>query len=421
MTTRHDRVSLGLFAGVQLFAISADRLKQFAFISMVGILAPGSSAELLKLNLVMQVPMLVFTPLIGALLDRWNKADAIVTACIARAAILLAVPPLFSWTGSLYSIYAIAVLLSVADLLFAPARSAMLPEIVPPARLLRANAAFWVVGVVATLAGLLGGGWLFDVLSWESSFYANSAAYLAAAVVMLPLTMLMGSKQRVRPASPKPASGPVAAIRALGSSIADSVRLIRSDRHIGVSLVSQSAVFFMGGVLGVIAIAHVQESTPPDDRALVLGIVGAAVVTGMIVGSALLGPVRGRVSVQRTIAVATIVSGVAIAGVGKTVSLIPLCIWSAVLGLAISPVFIVAETTIQHQSPPEHLGRVFAAREALIKTAYLTAAALAALVNTLVSKSTILVSLGLFLALTGVVLERINWLKTEQSEEEETT
>ena len=53
-------------------------------------------------------------------------------------------------------------------------------------------------------------------------------------------------------------------------------------------------------------------------------------------------------------------------------------------------------------------------REALIKAAFIAAAALATLVNTFVSKSAILVALGLFLALLGVILERTQWLRLEK-------
>jgi MFS family permease len=418
VTTRRDKTSLGMFAGVQLLAVSADRLKQFSFVAMLGLLAPGSSAELLKLNLFMQVPMLVFTPLVGALLDRWNKRNAIVGACVFRAAVLLLVVPLFEWAGTLYTLYALAAVMAVADLAFGPARSALIPELVDQERLLPTNATFWVLGVVGTLVGFLLGGWLFDFRSWQSVFYTNSLAYLVAAAGMIPVIALQIQARHRAPATRREGTGPIAAIRGIGNSIADSVRLIRADQHIAVSLNAQSALFAMGGVLAVIAIARIQE-VAPEGKALFLGIIAASLVVGMIVSSALSGLFRDRVSVQRTISVATLVAGVAIAGFGRSETLVPLSVWAGLLGMSISPVFIVTETLIQHQSPKEHLGRVFAAREALIKTAYLTAAALATAVNAVVSKSAILVSLGLFLALLGVVLERTRWLRADEMNTEE--
>jgi len=417
VTKGRGRTSVGAFASVQFLAISSDRLKQFSFIALVGLFAPGSSGELLKLNLFMQVPMLALTPLVGAMLDRWNKTDAIISACIARAALLLAIPPFLAWSHSLYSLYAIAALLSVADLVFAPARSALLPEFVEPRGLHQANAAFWTLGVVGTLVGFLVGGWLFDYWSWEAAFYANSLGYLGAAAAMIPVVLLHHAPARaVPPHTAGSATGVVASIRIVARSIADSVRLIRADRHIAVSLTAQSALFAMGGILGVIAIARIQEVAPAG-KAFFLSIIAAALVVGMIIASALSSVFRTHVSVQRTVSVATLLAGVAITGFGRTETIVPLAIWAALLGASISPVFIVTETLIQRKSPPGHLGRVFAAREALIKTAFLASAALATAANTIVSKPTILVALGLFLALLGVVLERSQWIKTEEHDE----
>jgi hypothetical protein len=91
-----------------------------------------------------------------------------------------------------------------------------------------------------------------------------------------------------------------------------------------------------------------------------------------------------------------------------------MAIWAGLLGTALSPVFIVTETMMQNHSPRQFTGRVFAAREALIKAAYIATAILATLSNAFVSKVAILVGLGLFLALLGVILERSQWLKLEK-------
>ena len=69
--------TLQLFGSVQLVALFGDRLKQFTLVGMLGLLVPGSSFELLKLTLFSQVPILLFTPLVGSLIDRWNKPATI--------------------------------------------------------------------------------------------------------------------------------------------------------------------------------------------------------------------------------------------------------------------------------------------------------------------------------------------------------
>ena len=93
-----------------------------------------------------------------------------------------------------------------------------------------------------------------------------------------------------------------------------------------------------------------------------------------------------------------------------------MCVWAALLGVSISPVFVVTETLMQKASPRQFTGRVFAAREALIKAAYIAAAVVATVLDAVVGKTSLMVGMGLFLALLGVILERTGWLKTEKSE-----
>ncbi len=410
MTIPRRDTNLHLFAAVQLVALSADRLKQFSMVGMLGLLAPGSSVELLKLTLFMQVPILLLTPLAGTLIDRWNKPVTILVVSLARAVILLGVPAAFLNLDSIYVFYAAACVLSMFDLVFAPTRSALLPEIVARERLLSANAVFWALGIGGTLAGFLAGGWLFDYHSWMTSFYTNSILYVAAAMLMIPLVF---AHRRPPEAVRGPAVPGRIEMRFFTRSIADAVSLLRQSREIRASLVVQSGLFAVAGVLSILGIARIQEVSPPG-KTLFLSQVGAAFIVGLIAGSAIIGMFRGRVVPDRTISVGTLLCGVAIAGLGRAESLVPMAIWTALLGAAISPVFIVTETILQNQSPRQFTGRVFAAREALIKAAYIATAILATVLNSFISKTGILVGMGLFLALFGVILERTQWLRMEK-------
>lgn len=410
MNPRRRDATLVLFGAVQLTALSADRLKQFSLVGMLGLLAPGSSVELLKLTLFTQVPIMLFTPLAGALIDRWNKPVTILAVSLARAVILLFVPAAYFRTNSIYAFYAAGCLLSMFDLVFAPTRSALLPEVVPRARLLAANAVFWALGIGGTLMGFLAGGWMFDYHSWMTSFYTNAILYVAAATLMVPIVFA----HRPPPAPVRLPDDPLRSeLRFFTRSIRDAVALLRENRDIRASLVVQSGLFAVGGVLSIVAVARIQEVAPPG-TALFLSQMGAAFIIGLILGSLVIGLFRGHVVADRTVSVGTLLCGVAITGLGRSDTLLPMAIWAGLLGTAISPVFIVTETLMQNRSPREFTGRVFAAREALIKAAFIATAILATLINTFVSKAGILVGLGLFLALFGVILERTHWLKVEK-------
>jgi DHA3 family macrolide efflux protein-like MFS transporter len=402
------QATLQLFGSVQLVALLADRLKQFTFVGMLGLLVPGSSVELLKLTLFSQMPILIFTPLVGSLIDRWNKSATIIGACIVRAVLMLCVPFVYERTETIYAFYAAAFVSSVFDLMFAPSRSALLPEIVPAERLLSANALFWTLGIVGTLLGFIGGGWIFDYFSWRNSFFADGVVYAAAAALMLPVLLTHHS-----PATEPLPRDPRHGLAVLARSARDAVDLLRTSRELRASLWTQTVLFAVGGVMSVIGIARVHE-VAHTGRAIFLSEVGASLILGLITGALLAGWFRERTLPERTVSVGALLAGVAIAGMGRTDGLLPMCIWAVVLGLAISPVFIVTETLMQHASPRQFTGRVFAAREAMIKAAFIAAAALGTLLNTFISKPGILVGLGLFLALLGVILERTQWLRLEK-------
>ncbi len=411
MKARRRDVVLYLFGSVQLAGLSADRLKQFSLVGMLGLLVPGSSVELLKLTLFSQVPILLLTPIAGVLIDRWNKPLTILVVSLVRAVILLGVPALFMRTNSIYAFYAAACALAVFDLVFAPARSALLPELVAHESLLPANAVFWALGIVGTLVGFLGGGWLFDYYSWGTSFHMAAILYVAAAALMVPVAIA----HRPPPHPVRLPADPVREeIRFFTTSVRDAVALLHQSEDIRASLIAQTGLFAVGGAMSVIGIARIQEVAAPG-QTLFLAQVGTAFVGGLIVGSLVVGLFREHAAGGRAVSVGTLLSGVAIAGMGRTESLVPMCIWAGLLGTSMSPIFIVTETIMQHRSPRQFTGRVFAAREALIKAAYIAAAILATGINSFVPKTGVLVGLGLFLALFGVILERTQWLKTEKS------
>ncbi len=395
------RAALGLVGTATLTAVAADRLKQFALVSLVGAAAPGSSVELLLLYLAMQVPMLALAPVAGVVLDHVSRPWAMTASCVARAAVVALLPAACGAPPAIAAVLAMTALLAALDLFFVPARSALLPQLVRDDDLLSANAAIWVLGIVGTFAGILAGGWLFDVHSWAAPFHGAGAVYAAAAVVSLALALVV-------PHTPRAATAAEAA-RAFPSAVADALRLFRSNRAFAVGLGTQTGVFAVGGVVAVIAVARVQMSVDIG-RATLLSIVAASLVGGLIVGSMLPSLFRATARVGLVVAVACLAGGVALAGLGRTEDVVPVSIWAAILGLCVSPVFVVTETLLQRAAPESFRGRLFAAREALVKSVYLVAAGVAVGLDALFDKGTILVGLGVVLALLGVVIERTDIL-----------
>ena len=271
------------FTIAQLVSLFGDRLHQFSVVGMIGKVAPGSSFELLQFALFSHLPILIFAPFFGSLIDRANRAVVLVTVDAFRGLVVLLMPMLFHLMGNMYAFYLPVFVLSLANLMFAPAKSAAIPEYFGSLNLLRINAVLWGLGIVGTIGGFLLGGWFFDYVSWEMSFFCDGLSYLVSTVFLVPLFFLV---QKHRSSSPtKPAMKPFG-VASLLASIREGVALIGANREVTYCLVAQTSLFVVLGALYVVGIARLQEVLPPA-KTIYLSAVATAGTIGLLVGSGL--------------------------------------------------------------------------------------------------------------------------------------
>src|SRR5438093_5867111 len=169
----------------QLISILGERL---TYLALVGLLAEHthhfqdtrSSLLLTLLANVMLAPVLLFSPFTGAWVDRMNLKRVLIVSDLVRAIIVLAVPWAYALTGHTGTTFVLVFLLFTCNVFFLPAKSALTPEIVPPAQLLAANSLLSVAGIAATAAGALGGGWIVDHWGWGAAMQIDALTYLAS-------------------------------------------------------------------------------------------------------------------------------------------------------------------------------------------------------------------------------------------------
>ena len=398
------------FTTAQLISILGDRLHQFSVVGMIGKVDPGSSVELFQLSVFMFLPVLLFAPVFGALVDRVNKAALLVGVDVLRAAIVVVIPTAYHLTGSLYAFYVPVLLLALANLVFLPAKSAIIPEAFGTNRLIQINSLLWGVGIVGTLAGFLLGGWLIDFHSWESSFYADAASYLLSVFCLIPLLFLPGVKRAAAARTEhEHAVRWSDGITGIGRAIRAGFRIIGDDRRIAFCLIVQSSIFGVMGTMYVAGVARLQEVLPPD-KTIYLALVASTLTGGLLIGAGISHLAKGRLGPARVISFAALLMSVAVMGTAGAVSLVPMLLWSLLLGVAVSPPLILTETLLQVHTPDVLRGRVFSSREALTKTAFLATSTLGAIAAVAIEKTIVLTALGVLLAVAGVLLMRYNFL-----------
>jgi len=144
----------------------------------------GSAFDLGLVGLVQFVPTIVLTLVVGHMADRYDRRRVVVICEVAQAAVAvaLALGSLGGWLGR-DGILALAAMLGAARAFENPARAALVPRLVPLARLPRAIASVTSAGQTARILGPALGGALYG-LGAATVYVTVAALFLVGAVLI---------------------------------------------------------------------------------------------------------------------------------------------------------------------------------------------------------------------------------------------
>jgi MFS family permease len=354
----------------QMVSLLGERISYLAFVGLVaerthGLREPGAAWQLAVLANVMLAPALLFSPLVGAWIDRRNLKRLVVASDAARGAIVLLVPVAYRLGGGLAPVYSLLFLLFTCGVVFLPAKSALTPEIVPRAQWLAANTWLTVCGIVAAGAGSLGGGWLVDHWGWARALDLNGATYLASAAAMTLIRYRPGPR-----AHDHGAGGAREHLRRLG----EGWTAARRAPAVGLALAALGAAWWCGGFLHVAGNLHIQRvaSVPGTERVAVLM---AALGLGGGLGAWWINARRAAGPRPGWIAAAVLLAGAGLLLFALSTRFALLAAAALVMGVAAAPVLLVGETLLQEAVPHGLRGRVFGLRDFAMRLVLLASVA----------------------------------------------
>jgi MFS family permease len=386
---------LTFFWIAQAVSLLGDRLNNFSLVALINKFAEDPGMILSKVYLAMYLPIFVLAPLIGVLLDKMDKRWVLVVTDMLRGALVMLIPPLFARTNSFMPIYGIVFLLATGNLFFLPAKSGLVPELVPEDRLVKINSTLWVAGIIGVIGGFLGGGFIFDYLSWSTCFYLDGATYLLSAALLVSIALHHGGEDPSRRPSETGSLSLVAAIR-------EGFRVMRENRHIRGPLGLQALIFFAAGGFSVLAIVLIRDASPPGSS-LGLSATGLSVGLGMGAGSIVANHLPSDRRIRRRVEsglLSLFVPGTVAIAVGN---LELICLGTFACGLAASPLMIITESELQRRITSGMRGRIFSFREILTRSFFLLSAFLFSMLGDLTGRGFLLFLLGLFLASSGII------------------
>ncbi|OHV49693.1 dTMP kinase [Frankia sp. CgS1] len=322
----------------------------------------GQAYAIGSLLIVRLMPALILGPLAGALADRLDRRLTMVVTDVMRFGLFMSIPII----GTLKWLLIASFLVEAVTLVWAPAKDASVPHLVPKERLAAANTlslimtygtapiAATIFTMLATISRTLGSSVsFFHDSSVDLALYFNAATFLGSAIV------IWGLKGIGRAARPE--TGPEPGFLA---SITEGWRYVGQDK-----LVRGLVVGILGGFAGagcVIALGRLYvEILGGGDSAY--GVLFGAVFVGLAAGMAAGPKLLGDYSRTRLFGVCVTGAGITLVIVAIIPNLVIACILVVAVGAFAGVAWVTGYTLLQAEVSDELRGRTFALVQSLVR------------------------------------------------------
>jgi MFS family permease len=376
----------------QAVSIVGDFLALYAVLSLMSFRMHASAQAITLVTVFFLLPMAIIGPLAGVFVDRWNPQRTMVISDLARAVLALGLV----WAAAPWHIYAIFFALSSFSSFFMPARSVVMPQIVPMEGLLSANAAIQQTTQLLQIASPALAGALVGWFGPGSCYLLDSFSFLFSGLMIAGMTI-----------PPRPAHANQQ-VQSVVRDLSSGIRYILGHPVLSFVILSIAAGTFAISAFGSLTAVFVRDVL--HSGSYLFGALGSCIGIGMVVGGFALAQLSRHIPQKAHLVNAGVLT------CGICIGLIALAPndWVALagclgIGLGAAMLSIAAMALMQGQIPHELRGRVSSSAMSLIALsqgiALLFAGSLA------VRFGIVPVFLGSAVMLFGVSLTGALWLR----------
>jgi MFS family permease len=319
----------------------------------------GSATAVAWMMIVQFLPVAVFGPLAGVIVDRVDRRRLMIGTDLLRGTLILTL--LFiRRTDQVWIAYVVMAVAVGAQAFFEPARTATIPNVTAPADLLEANALSSATWSAMLALGASIGGLVTALAGRNVAFVVNALSFFASAY------FIAQTRYDATPAAGPPLRG-FLALTGIADLI-EGVRYVRQRSHVAALMLVKAGWGLAGGVLLLLTIFGQRVFPLAGGSAAGIGVLYAA--RGIGAG---LGPIALRWIIGQQPRRLRLVIGPAYFMVGvfyvalaaaPTLWLAALCVLCAHFGGSILWVF--STVLLQMEVPDRFRGRVFATELALV-------------------------------------------------------
>lgn len=368
----------------QMVSNLGDEIAFFGLAVMVVFSWNGGAIDLSIVMAASSLPVLLFGPIAGVYVDRWNKKHTMIIADVLRA--ILAI--LFIFCTSVFHLAIVVFFLSTVSRFFYPARMSLIPEILDRDILVEANSLSQMTYMLSVILGPMIATSMIYLLGYFWIFVFDSLSYLFSAFMLSLIRyspiLKMGKKSPFR-------------------ELVEGLHYIRKNPTVRLLIwIFAITMLFVGG-LNVAFSIYIRDVVHLDVSGY--GAMEVLFGIGTVLGSISTGFLAGRVPEGKMVIMGLLGIGLMILSLGLLpVPIISLISGGLLLGYFVGYLNAPANAIFQKAVEEEYRGRVFGAQGALIQGSGLIsivmigiAISLFGIIPVILFSSAILILLSLFL------------------------
>ncbi len=373
----------------QIVSNFGDSLTSLSLLLLVNHLSGGETGAVATMMIMIALPQVTFGLLAGVYVDRLDRKRIMIVSDLLRGALVLAFIPA-ALAEQLWALYVITFVQASVGTFFAPARSALLPNIVAKEGLMAANSISQTSRIVFNLlgtgaAGMLAG--MFD--TFTPAFAVDGATFFISA-------LLLGRMQT-------PARAPQAAARnarAVLNQLLDGFRTIFNTRALLGIMVGAGVTMLAVGAINVLIVPLLVNDLQVSETWFAA--LEAAQVSSMVLSGALVAVLAARLKPTHIVSSALMLLGVIVGLMSAIANVWHLILLLFAAGWIMTPLQVAIATLTQTAVSDEARGRISAATNTVLSASNVISMALAGVLAGVVGVRNVFIISSALCALAGL-------------------
>jgi len=321
------------------------------------------------------LPMVLFGPFVGVMVDHLSKRRLMIGSDLIRAIILFLVL-IADLNGflAIWHLYILAFVLGMFELIYRPLVRILIPTLVSADFLASANSLLLGTQQLTSIFGAIAGGVIVGAIGPQVVLALDAATFLFAAGMIFFVEFAPSLRQSQ--------SGRVKGVSGILMDVLGGIRYVTSRRDILTLLLTITGLNLAVSPVNALLPAYATEVL--EGGSFLLGMLYGAEGLGMLLGNILISMLASRISLSISIGIGLGVMAIGVMGLAS--SQIPFLSFGFyfLAGLGVPLVFTTTFTHLQRTVPLEYQGRVFALQQSTATLAVPIASFLtAAMINIL--------------------------------------